>query len=70
MPISNSDLTGLAFLEAIDAGQEPPDGCDIETLVAEGLVLRTATSWILTHAGHLRLKNLRSLTRSGLRMCW
>ena len=70
MPISNSDLTSLAFLEAIDAGQEPPDGCDIDALVAEGLVLRTATRWILTHAGHLRLKNLRSLAHAGFRMAW
>jgi len=70
MPISNSDLTSLAFLESIDADQEPPDGCDIDTLVAEGLVLRTATGWILTHAGHLRLKNLRSLAQSGFRTTW
>lgn len=70
MPISNFDLTSLAFLEAIEAGQEPSDGCDIDTLVAEGLVMRTATGWILTHAGHLRLKTLRSLAQSGFRMTW
>ena len=70
MPISNSDLTSMAFLESIDAGQEPPDGCDIRALVAEGLVLRTATGWMLTHAGHLRLKNLRSLAQPGFRMTW
>ena len=70
MLISNSDVTSLAFLESLDSGQEPPDGCDIETLLAEGLVMRTATGWILTHAGHLRLKNLRSLAHAGFRMTW
>ncbi|MCA1714198.1 MAG: hypothetical protein LC715_03425 [Gammaproteobacteria bacterium] len=70
MPISDSDLTSLAFLESIESGQEPPDGCDLDALLAEGLVMRTATRWILTHAGHLRLTNLRSLAHSGFRMTW
>jgi hypothetical protein len=63
MDVSNWDVTLLAFLEAIDASSEVPDGCDIEAIVTQGLATCEGTRCTLTPAGRERLRELRIALR-------
>jgi hypothetical protein len=60
MDISNSDLTLLAFLESIEANAKVPDGCDVKTLVLQGLAICAGARCTLTQAGRDRLRSLRT----------
>ena len=60
MYLSNFDLTLPAFLESIEANAEVPDGCDIATIVSQGLATYEGTRCSLTQAGRDRLRDLRA----------
>ena len=68
MDISNSDLTLLAFLESIEANAEVPDGCDVKTLVLQGLAICEGTRCTLTPAGRDRLRDLRTALQDDQRL--
>ena len=68
MYISNADLTLLAFLECIEANAEVPDGCDVETMVSQGLATCEGTRCTLTQAGRERLRDLRTALQGDLRL--
>jgi len=58
--LSDSDVGRLAFLESVERGWGLPDGCDIQSLVALGLLELRHDGWTLTTNGKLALANLRS----------
>jgi hypothetical protein len=59
-----SDLSCLHALDSLESRGVLPVGCDLDPLLAEGLVARGDDGhWTLTVQGQLRLANLRSLER-------
>jgi hypothetical protein len=70
MHISNSDLTLLAFLEGIEAHAEVPDGCDIDAILSQKLVICEGTRCGLTQAGRDRLRNLKTVLHGDYRFTW
>ncbi len=70
MYISNSDLTLLAFLESIEANGEVPDGCDVESIVSQGLATCEGTRCTLSQAGRERLRSLRTALQGDHRLSW
>jgi hypothetical protein len=68
MDVSNWDVTLLAFLEAIDASSEVPDGCDIEAIVTQGLATREGTRYRLTPARRDRIRELTVALRDDDRL--
>jgi hypothetical protein len=59
-----SDPMCLTALDSIESRGTLPEGCNLQALLEDGLVLRDQDGfWTLTVQGRLRLANLRSLER-------